>query len=63
MLKVTLPLLTSHQMYVYFTHVIRNIETMASVAWFDSDSGVKSVDFIFLEKRQCNADFMYQIVL
>ena len=31
---------------------------MASVAWFDSDSGVKPVDFIFLEKRQCNADLM-----
>ena len=31
---------------------------MASVAWFGSDSGVKALDFIFLEKRQCDADFM-----
>ena len=31
---------------------------MASVAWFDSDSGVKALDFIFFEKRQCDADFM-----
>ena len=36
---------------------------MASIAWFECDSGVKPVDFIFLEKRQCNADFMKQTML
>ena len=33
---------------------------MASVAWFDCDSGVKPVDDIFLEKRQCKPYFEHK---